>query len=90
MIFDRNDSGDVAVLLGAGSMGTTILRRVCAGMTILFGDISEKWLAEVKKEYEGYGYAVETQVIDENSKESIIYFLKQCSGCEKGRDRLTL
>ena len=55
MIFDRNDSRDVAVLLGAGSMGTTILRRVCAGMTILFGDISEKRLAEVKKEYEGYG-----------------------------------
>ena len=79
MIFDRNDSRDVAVLLGAGSMGTTILRRVCAGMTILFGDISEKRLAEVKKEYEGYGYAVETQVVDANSKESIEAFAQKAA-----------
>ena len=79
MIFDRNDSKDVAVLLGAGSMGTTILRRVCAGMTILFGDISEKRLAEVKKEYEGYGYAVETQVVDANSKESIEAFAQKAA-----------
>ncbi len=50
MIFDRNENRPVSVLLGAGSMGTAILRRVAAGTTILFGDISEKRLAEVKKE----------------------------------------
>ena len=66
MIFDRNENRPVSVLLGAGSMGTAILRRVAAGTTILFGDISEKRLAEVRTEYEGYGYAVETQIVDAN------------------------
>jgi NAD(P)-dependent dehydrogenase (short-subunit alcohol dehydrogenase family) len=74
MIFDRNENRKVAVLLGAGSMGTAILRRVCAGMTLLFGDISEKRLDEVKREYQGYGYAVETMVVDANNKESIEAF----------------
>ena len=68
MVFDRNENKKVAVLLGAGSMGTAILRRVCAGMTLLFGDISEKRLDEVKREYQGYGYTVETMVVDANRK----------------------
>ena len=79
MIFDRNEERKVSVLLGAGSMGTAILRRVAAGTTILFGDISEKRLAEVKKEYQGYGYAVETQVVDANSKESVEAFAKKAA-----------
>ncbi|WP_205521520.1 hypothetical protein [Ruminococcus flavefaciens] len=55
MVFDRNENRKVAVLLGAGSMGTAILRRVCAGMTLLFGDISEMrwkqwwWMPTVKR-----------------------------------------
>ena len=61
MVFDRNENKKVAVLLGAGSMGTAILRRVCAGMTLLFGDISEKRLDEVKREYQGYGYALKNK-----------------------------
>lgn len=79
MIFDRNENRPVSVLLGAGSMGTAILRRVAAGTTILFGDISEMRLAEVKAEYEGYGYTVETLVVDANSKESIENFAQKAS-----------
>ena len=37
MILDRNENKDVAVLLGAGSMGMAILRRVAAGKKILLG-----------------------------------------------------
>lgn len=37
MILDRNEKKDVAVLLGAGSMGLAILRRVAAGKKILLG-----------------------------------------------------
>ena len=37
MILDRNEKKTVAVLLGAGSMGTAILRRVAAGKKILLG-----------------------------------------------------
>ena len=37
MIFDRNETRDVIALLGAGSMGTAIARRIAAGKTILLG-----------------------------------------------------
>ena len=30
MIFDRNESKEVIALLGAGSMGTAIVRRIAA------------------------------------------------------------
>ena len=47
MIFDRNDKKEVVALLGAGSMGTAIVRRIAAGKKILLGDISEKALERV-------------------------------------------
>ena len=34
MVFDSNENKKVAVLLGAGSMGAALLRRVCAGMPL--------------------------------------------------------
>lgn len=37
MILDRNEKKEVAVLLGAGSMGMAILRRVAAEKKILPG-----------------------------------------------------
>jgi len=40
MIFDRNNEKQVVALLGAGSMGTAIVRRIGAGKKILLGDIS--------------------------------------------------
>lgn len=43
-------------------------------MVQIFGEISEKRLDEVKREYQGYGYAVKTMVVDANSKESIEAF----------------
>lgn len=74
MKLDLNDNRSVSVLLGAGSMGTAILRRVAAGTILLFGDISEKRLEEVKKEYAGYGYAVETQAVDAGDRASVEAF----------------
>ena len=47
MIFDRNEKKEVIALLGAGSMGTAIVRRIAAGRKILLGDISEKNLEKV-------------------------------------------
>ena len=44
MVFDRNEKKQVVALLGAGSMGTAIVRRIGAGKKILLGDISEKAL----------------------------------------------
>ena len=37
MILNRNENKEVAVLLGAGSMGMASLRRVAAGKKILRG-----------------------------------------------------
>ena len=48
MILDRNENKDVVVLLGAGSMGTAIVRRIAAGKKILLGDISEAALKSGK------------------------------------------
>ena len=39
MIFDRNEKKQVVALLGAGSMGTAIVRRIGAGKKILLGII---------------------------------------------------
>ena len=38
MIFDRNEQKEVIALLGAGSMGTAIVRRIGAGKKILLGE----------------------------------------------------
>ena len=34
MIFDRNENKEVIALLGAGSMGTAIVRKIAAGRKI--------------------------------------------------------
>ena len=44
MIFDRNEKKQVVALLGAGSMGTAIVRRIAGGKKILLGDISAQAL----------------------------------------------
>ena len=40
MIFDRNEKKQVVALLGAGSMGTAIVRRIGAGKKILLDSSS--------------------------------------------------
>ena len=60
MIFDRNEKKQVVALLGAGSMGTAIVRRIGAGKKILLGDISEKALERVGEDFRHCGYDVET------------------------------
>ena len=51
-------------LLGAGSMGTAIVRRIAAGKKILLGDISEKALERVGEDFIRSGYDVETMVVN--------------------------
>ena len=55
MIFNRNDKKQVVALLGAGSMGTAIVRRIAAGKKILLGDISEKALEHVSADFKHSG-----------------------------------
>ena len=79
MIFDRNEKKQVVALLGAGSMGTAIVRRIAAGKKILLGDISEKALERVGDDFRRSGYDVETCVVNALEKESIEAFAKKAA-----------
>ena len=71
MIFDRNEQKHVVALLGAGSMGTAIVRRIGAGKKILLGDISEKTLERTGNDFRHSGYDVVTMQVNALQKESI-------------------
>ena len=79
MILDRNENKEVVVLLGAGSMGTAIVRRIAAGKKILLGDISEKALERVSHEFTYGGYDVETQIVDACDEQSIRAFAEKAA-----------
>ena len=74
MIFNRNNEKQVVALLGAGSMGTAIVRRIAAGKKILLGDISEKALERVGEDFRRSGYDVETMVVNALKKDSVEAF----------------
>ena len=79
MFFDRNESKEVIALLGAGSMGTAIIRRFAAGRKILLGDISEKNLEKVAHEFTYSGYDVETCIVDALNRDSVIAFAQKAA-----------
>ncbi|MBQ7501881.1 SDR family NAD(P)-dependent oxidoreductase [bacterium] len=79
MIFDRNENKEVIVLLGAGSMGTAIIRRFAAGRIILLGDISAKNLEKVSNELKYSGYSVETCIVDAADKASLEAFAEKAA-----------
>ncbi len=79
MIFDRNEKKEVIVLLGAGSMGTAIVRRIAAGKKILLGDISEKNLEKVSHDFQYSGYDVETMIVNALEKESVEAFAQKAA-----------
>lgn len=79
MIFDRNEKKDVIALLGAGSMGTAIVRRIAAGRKILLGDISEKNLDRVARDFQYSGYDVETMIVNALEKESVEAFAQKAA-----------
>ena len=79
MIFDRNENKEVIALLGAGSMGTAIVRRIAAGRKILLGDISEKNLERVSTEFRYSGYDVETMIVNALEKDSIEAFAQKAA-----------
>ncbi|MEQ3170115.1 SDR family oxidoreductase [Dysosmobacter welbionis] len=64
MEFNFNQNKSVIALLGAGSMGCAIAKRIGAGKTILLGDVSEKNLEARAAELRTSGYIVETHQVD--------------------------
>lgn len=79
MIFDRSEKKDVIALLGAGSMGTAIVRRIAAGKCILLGDISPENLEKAAPAFQYSGYAVETCVVDATEQDSIEAFSRKAA-----------
>lgn len=79
MNFDLNQKKPVIALLGAGCMGTAIVRRIAPGKIILLGDISEKNLDKVATELRYGGYEVHTQVVDATDKASVQAFAEKAA-----------
>ena len=79
MIFDRNENKPVIALLGAGSMGTAIVRRIAHGKKILLGDISEKNLEKVSHDFQYSGYNVETMIVNALEKDSVYAFARKAA-----------
>ena len=79
MIFDRNEQKEVIALLGAGSMGTAIVRRIAAGRKILLGDISDENLEKVSHDFRYSGYDVETMIVNALEKDSIEAFANKAA-----------
>lgn len=77
MDFNRNHNKPVIALLGAGSMGCAIAKRIGANKTILLGDISEKNLEERARELRASGYIVETQKVDACDVSSVRAFAQK-------------
>ena len=79
MIFDRNNNKPVVALLGAGSMGTAIVRRIAAGKKIILGDISENNLKRVSDDLLRSGYDVENIIVNALEKQSVEAFAKRAA-----------
>ena len=79
MIFDRNENKEVVVLLGAGSMGTAIVKRIATGRKILLGDISEKNLKNVSELFQYGGYDVDTCIVNALDKASVEAFAQRAA-----------
>lgn len=79
MIFDRNENKQVIALLGAGSMGTAIVRKIAAGRKILLGDINKQNLERVAHDLRYSGYDVETMSVNALEKDSIEAFAEKAA-----------
>jgi NAD(P)-dependent dehydrogenase (short-subunit alcohol dehydrogenase family) len=79
MQFNINQNKPVIALLGAGAMGTAIVKRIAAGKVILIGDISEKNLEAKAAELRMQGLDVETQNVDATDRNSIRAFAQRAA-----------
>ena len=67
----------VVVLLGGGSIGLSIVRRIASGKVILIGDLNEDNLKQNKLDLQNAGFTVETYKVDASSRLSIQEFIKK-------------
>ena len=68
---------EVAVLVGSGSIGQAIIRRVGAGKKIILGDLKISAANEAAKILENAGFDVLAAEVDISSRESILNLVEQ-------------
>lgn len=64
-------SSEVVVVIGSGSIGLAIARRVGAGRTVLLADYSEKNATTAAEQLRGEGYEVKTHITDVSHREAV-------------------
>ncbi|MEI9920373.1 MAG: SDR family oxidoreductase [Bacteroidota bacterium] len=62
---------DVIIVIGAGSIGQAIARRVSAGKRVLLGDLNEANAKAAAKTLSEAGFETSTAVVDVSSRESV-------------------
>jgi len=70
---------DVNVVIGAGSIGQAIARRVSVGKHVVLADVREQNAAAAAKALSDAGYEVSTAVVDISSRESIQALVRAAS-----------
>ena len=74
---DRTTTAEVAVVIGAGSIGQAIVRRVGVGRTILLADINAEAAETTAHQLRTAGYTVETTHVDVASGDSVAALAQQ-------------
>ncbi|MFJ9585995.1 SDR family oxidoreductase [Streptomyces acidicola] len=65
------DTNEVVVVIGSGSIGLAIARRVGAGRTVLLADYSDKTAEAAARRLRGEGYEVATRVTDVSDLDAV-------------------
>ncbi|OIR05422.1 3-alpha-hydroxysteroid dehydrogenase/carbonyl reductase [mine drainage metagenome] len=72
----KHSSADVIVVIGAGSIGQAIARRVSAGKHILLADLREQNAEAAAKVLSEAGFEVSTAIVDVASRQSVQSLIK--------------
>jgi NAD(P)-dependent dehydrogenase (short-subunit alcohol dehydrogenase family) len=68
---ENNSMSDVIVVIGAGSIGQAIARRVSAGKQVLLADLRQENADAAAKVLKDAGYAVSVATVDASSRSSV-------------------
>lgn len=80
-------SKGIAVVIGAGSIGRAIARRIGAGRLLLLADYSDKALAEAAEQLGDEGYEVTTRVTDVSDRAAVEALADAAAGLGRSRCR---
>lgn len=75
-----SDKKDVVVLIGSGSIGQAIARRVGAGKHIVLGDLKQENADAAAKILEDAGFETSTVAVDISSRDSILNLIEHARG----------